>query len=124
MKLRRILNEISKSEITYKLQSNVVYAYDENNTKVGHLKSIPTPHESAFTIDYVEVKPPYRNLGIYKELIKQTFKLRNAQTLYSEDRLDFVNGLYRKWTNNPNLQRYDKVKINLVNDNLKFNVNE
>ncbi len=120
--LNQIINETVRPEITYQLHSNVIYAYDKNNNKIGHLKSVMVPDEPAFLIDYVEVKPSYRNLGIYKELIRQTFKLRNTQTLYSEDRVSFVNDLYRKWTGDENLQRYDKVKISLVNNNLMFKV--
>lgn len=120
--LNRIINETVRSGITYQLHSNVIYAYDKNNNKIGHLKSVRVANEPAFLIDYVEVTPSYRNLGIYKELVRQTFKLRNTETLYSVDRVPFTNELYRKWTGNVNLQRYDKVKISLVNNDLIFKV--
>lgn len=122
MKLRNILVELNLP-VQYILSSNVVYALYGGN-KIGYLKSIKSSkYDNSYIIDYVEVSQGYRNLGIYKQLIKKTFELRNADMLISEDRLPFVNSLYKKYTNNNHLDRYDEILIFLKNGELFFKTN-
>lgn len=106
--------QIEKNNLELKAISN-------DGDEIGAL-TVASEGFGMYRIEYMEINPKYRGKGYYRQILAAAFDAFKMDILYSFNRNDLSNGIYRLWTGNSDLSGDHRVWIERLNGCVSFTI--
>ena len=105
----------------FEVIKNQVVAFSSDNFEIGAL-TVASEGFGAYRIEMIQINERFKGKGYYRQILSAAFDLLKIDTLYSFNRNELSNPIYKAWTGDDTLSGQKRVWIEKLNDVLCFTI--